>query len=177
MPSRIVIIGPSGSGKSTLARAIGARLGLPVVHLDMLFWNPGWTPSPLEVFRERVGAAAAEPSWVMDGNYTACLDTRLARAQAVVWLDLPRWIYFPRTVRRLARYYGRERGDLGAGCRERFDLAFFRDWVWAYPARRRSDHAALVAALPDGVTAVVLRSPREVRQFVTALPHSLGPLT
>jgi adenylate kinase family enzyme len=36
-PRRFLIIGPSGAGKSTLARRIGARLDIPVVHLDRLF--------------------------------------------------------------------------------------------------------------------------------------------
>jgi adenylate kinase family enzyme len=38
---RVIIIGCGGSGKSTLARQLGERTGLPVVHLDKLFWNPG----------------------------------------------------------------------------------------------------------------------------------------
>ena len=85
---------PAGRGKSTLARAIGARLDIAVVHLDALFWNPGWVQTEPAVFRARVAATAAHDAWVMDGNYTGTLDLRLARASAVIWLDLPRLVYF-----------------------------------------------------------------------------------
>src|SRR5215475_4191315 len=95
---RILIIGPSGAGKSTLARCIGERLGLPVVHLDAINWNPGWVQTEVEPFRRRVAEAAAGEAWVMDGNYSAHLDLRLPRAQAVIWLDLPRFVYFPRAL-------------------------------------------------------------------------------
>ena len=45
----------------------------------------------------------------MDGNYTTHLDLRLRRAEAVIWLDLPRSIYFPRAIWRTIRHYGRAR--------------------------------------------------------------------
>jgi adenylate kinase family enzyme len=170
---RILILGPSGAGKSTLARRIGARLDLPVVHLDAINWNPGWVQTAPEKFRERVAEQAAQDAWVMDGNYGRDLDLRLPRAQAVIWLDLPRYIYFPRAVWRSIRNYGRERADLGAGCPEKFDLAFFRDWVWTYPTRSRARYAQLMANLPAGVRGIVLRSPREVRGFEDDLPHAL----
>ena len=65
---RIVILGNAGSGKSTLARAMGKRLGVPVVHLDTLFWEPGWVEPDAEQFRQRVGEAIAGDSWVCEGT-------------------------------------------------------------------------------------------------------------
>jgi adenylate kinase family enzyme len=173
VPKRILILGPSGAGKSTLARRIGERLGIPVVHLDVINWNPGWVQTECERFRERVAEAAAGDAWVMDGNYTTHLDLRLPRAEAVIWLDLPRYVYFPRTVWRMIRNYGRERGDIGPGCPERFDLPFLRDWVWTYPTRSRAQHAELLANLPAGIHGIILRSPAEVAKFTNNLPRSL----
>jgi adenylate kinase family enzyme len=173
VPKRIVILGPSGAGKSTLARRIGERVGLAVVHLDAMYWNPGWVPSEVGRFRERIAEAAAGDAWVMDGNYTRHLDLRLPRAEAVIWLDLPRYVYFPRSVWRSLRNFGRERGDVGPGCPERFELSFFRDWVWTYPTRSRAKHAQLLANLPAGTTGIILRSAVEVAKLVNDLPRSL----
>ncbi len=173
VPKRILILGPNGAGKSTLARAIGKRIGIPVVHLDAIYWNPGWVVADRHQFREQVAERASQDDWVMDGNYTSHLDLRMPRAQAVIWLDLPRHVYFSRAVWRLIRNYGRERGDVGAGNRERFELSFFRDWVWTYPERSRSRHAELVDNLPEGICGIVLRSRAEVAMFLEDLPGSL----
>lgn len=54
---RIVVVGTSGSGKTTMARRLAERLGYPHVELDALYWEPHWTPAPVEVFRERVRQA------------------------------------------------------------------------------------------------------------------------
>lgn len=171
---RIMVIGPSGSGKSTLARVIGERLSLPVVHLDRAFWGPGWVAPETDIWRGRVADLAAAEAWVMDGSYSSTFDLRVARADAVIWLDLPRHVYFPRAVWRMIRNYGRERGDVGPGCPERFDLSFFRDWVWTYPVRGRPRDVARMESLPAHVKAVVLHSRAEVRQFVAGLPASLA---
>ena len=155
------------------ARCIGDRLGLPVVHLDALYWNPGWSPTETGHFREKMAEVAARDAWVIDGNYSSHLDLRLPRAEAVIWLDLARYIYFPRAVWRTIRNYGRERGDVGAGCPERFDWSFFRDWVWTYPTRSRPRHAELLASLPSKIHGIILRSPSQVEEFTTDLPRSL----
>ena len=51
---QVLVIGPGGSGKSTVAREFGSALGINVVHLDAVFWNPGWVETPLPRFREAV---------------------------------------------------------------------------------------------------------------------------
>ena len=77
MKRRILIIGNSGGGKSTLARQLGAKLGLPVIHLDVLFWKPGWVESGDVEFREAVAAALSTPAWICDGNFGSNWDLRM----------------------------------------------------------------------------------------------------
>jgi adenylate kinase family enzyme len=171
---RIMIIGGAGTGKSTLARHVGERLGLPVVHLDRHYWSPGWVAPEAAEWRRRVAELAGAEAWVMDGNYSGTFDLRLPRAQALIWLDLPRWVYFPRAVWRSAANYGRERADIGPGCREQFDLDFLLNWVWNYPTRSRQRTLALVQELATSKRVVVLRRPREVAAFAAGLPASLA---
>lgn len=88
---RIVILGNAGSGKSTLARTLGQRLNLPVVHLDTLFWEPGWVEPDADQFRTRVHEAINADSWVCEGNYARrTFDLRLPRTDLIIWLDTPR---------------------------------------------------------------------------------------
>ena len=49
---KIVIIGSPGAGKSTFARKLGSILKIKVVHLDRVFWQPGWKEKP-KILRDR----------------------------------------------------------------------------------------------------------------------------
>ncbi|MGD9804786.1 MAG: hypothetical protein AB7E81_08315 [Hyphomicrobiaceae bacterium] len=170
---RIMVIGPSGSGKSTLAQIMGQRLALPVVHLDRAYWKANWTPPDRDEWRCTVRRLASGETWVMDGSYASTFDLRLPRVKAVIWLDLPRYLYVSRAAWRSIRTYGQERPDLAPGCREQIDPDFFRNWVWAYPTRGRPRDAAFMQSLPAHVCSIVLRRRADVRQFVAGLPASL----
>lgn len=163
--NRVAIIGPSGAGKSTLARALGKRTGLPVYHLDAIHWKPGWVESEQEESRAKVEAVIETDQWIIDGNYSRTFKNRMARADTVIFLDLPRWRYFPRIFRRSLRYYGRTRPDMGRDCPERFDMEFTL-WVWNF--HRDSRHKILDALEQYAGSFVLhtLRSPKEVRQFL-----------
>ncbi len=49
---RVLVIGMAGSGKSTFSRALSAKTGLPVIHLDLYQWKPGWVRPSEEEWRE-----------------------------------------------------------------------------------------------------------------------------
>jgi adenylate kinase family enzyme len=173
IPHRILIMGAPGSGKSTLARTLGASLHIPVVHLDAFYWSAGWKVTAPDIFNARIAEAAAGDAWVMDGGYFNTLHLRLPRATVLIWLDLPRSVYFRRALWRSLSNYGRPRPDVGPGNHERFEIAFFRDWVWTYPARRPAQ-LKLMAELPASIHPVILRTPAAVTNFTNNLPNSLN---
>jgi len=159
MARRILVIGCSGAGKSTLARAIGARYDLPVVHLDRHYWTPGWIERGKAEWTAEVERLIAAPAWVMDGNFSASMARRAEFADAILFLDLPRWLCLLRIFKRVALGYGRARTDMAPGCPEQFDWEFLK-WVWNYPKRTRPGTLKLLETFRGPV--VTLRSKAEV---------------
>jgi adenylate kinase family enzyme len=100
--ARIMICGTSNTGKSTLAGAIGRKIGVRVVHLDLLRLKPhtDWVQRPDEEFRELHDGATLGESWVMEGNYSALMPQRLARATGIILLADSRFANFGRYLRR-----------------------------------------------------------------------------
>jgi adenylate kinase family enzyme len=164
---RVAVIGSGGAGKSTLARALGERLGIEVVHLDRLYWRPGWIPTPNEEWRALQAELVERESWIIDGNYGGTLDVRLGAADAVVFLDFPRRTTVPAVLRRWWRHRGH---DVQApGCAERLDGTFVR-WVWNYRRDSRPRALAAIAAHARHAQVVTLTTRAAVRRFLAEVP-------
>ncbi|PWK99581.1 adenylate kinase family enzyme [Pantoea allii] len=99
---RICIMGPSNSGKSTLASALARKTALPAIHLDQLYHQPhtDWQPRDEAAFLHLHHQAIHQDCWVMDGNYTHCLNARLARATGYILLDVSTLVSLLRYFRR-----------------------------------------------------------------------------
>jgi adenylate kinase family enzyme len=170
---RVAILGSAGAGKSVFARSISRRTGLPVVHLDLLFWRDGWTPAPAEEGRRDLAAAIRGDRWILDGNFLAGEtdddDARFARADTVIFLDLSRARCLRHVFKRLLRDRGRLRPDLPEGCTETFGLTLLR-WIWSYPKADRPRVLRILARLEErGADVYHLRSPSDVRRFTRRL--------
>ena len=155
---RVVILGSSGAGKTELARRLGERTGLPVVHLDRIFWREGWQPAPRDEAEAELVDVVARDRWILDGDFRGAGDARFERADTVLFLDTPRWLCIWRVLWRRVRDHGKERPDLPAS--EAFDWENLK-WIWRYPRTERSE----ILAIP-GVH--VLRSRRDVDAMVHA---------
>ena len=165
---RVLVIGISGAGKSTFSRALAARTGLPLIHLDTEFWQPGWKITPRQEWRAKVAQLVERESWIMDGNYGSSLDLRLPRADTVLWFDYPRHVCLRRVFWRIATTYGRVREDLAPGCPEQLDPEFLR-FVWDFNTKSRPQIVAMLAEHGQHVQPIVFRRDRDVARFLDRL--------
>ena len=86
---KIIVIGCPGSGKSTFSRELHQRTGIPLCHLDMLYWNADKTTVERSVFLARLSAVLSEDAWIIDGNYATTMELRMAACDTVIFLDYP----------------------------------------------------------------------------------------
>lgn len=168
---RVLVIGPGGAGKSTTAVRLAEALALPLVHLDALYWKPGWVKTADDEWRTTVERLAAEDAWVMDGNYGGTLDLRLAACDTAIFLDMPRLVCIWRVMKRAWVFRGTTRPDMREGCPERLTWEFLR-WIWTYRRKRGPDILSRLDALRGEKDVVILRSTREVDEFLRCLQRS-----
>jgi adenylate kinase family enzyme len=161
---RVVVVGSGGSGKSTFSRELGEITGLPVIHLDALYWKPNWITTPSDEWADIVRREVEKPVWIMDGNFGGTRETRMKGADTIIVLDLPRWLCMYRIFKRLAIFYNKRRPDMAEGCNEKVDLEFI-SWVWNY---KRTSRVRLLKELEQhsAKNVVILKSRREVTEFL-----------
>ncbi|MBD8207388.1 AAA family ATPase [Microbacterium sp. CFBP 8790] len=170
-PRRVVVAGVSGVGKTTLARRIARVLGVPHTEIDALFHGPEWTPR-LD-FLDDVRALTAQTAWVTEWQYTEARPLLTARADLLVWLDLPfATVTLPRVIgRTLRRRLRRER--LWNGNVEPSLLTFFtdREHIVRWSISTRNNYRERIPSLRADLPVVRLRRVSDVERWLT------GPLS
>ena len=167
---RVMIVGGPGSGKSTLARVLGEATGLPVHHMDHIHHLPDWQPRPMAEKREMARAVTEGDAWIFEGGMSSTYAERAARADTLIWLDLPVGLRLWRVTARLWRYYGQNRPDMAEGCTETlgWHTLEFYDWILRTRRAQRRKIADLVATARPGLAVHHLRSRRDVAAFSAA---------
>ena len=173
---RVIVTGMAGSGKSTFSLALAAKTGLPVVHLDLHYWKPGWVAPSAAEWREKQHGLLAGEAWIADGNYHETLDLRLERADTVVFLDLPWWLCAGRAFLRGFRMPG----ELPKGCDYSAWQRLRDEWrlavrIWR---KRRSEperEREIISQHGQHVALHVLRSKQAVADFLDGVDTDRPP--
>lgn len=165
---RIIIIGCGGAGKSTLARKLGEKTGIPVVHLDQIWWAPGhWQHLEREEFDRRLMEEVEKPRWILDGNFNRTLEVRLEKCDTVIYLDFSRMACLRSWMGRVIKNWGHARADMAEGCTEWFDPEMAR-WIWRFNRDNRQRYYGLLGGL-EGKQVYILKNRREVERFLKEL--------
>ena len=165
---RIMIMGPCGSGKSTVARTIGQKLKLPVYHMDQLYWNPGWQAGSAEVLSHRLNEITESEEWIIDGNFSRSLESRLRRSDTIIYLDYSTWRCFWRILKRISKYKNQVRPDMAEGCPEKFDLNFMH-YVLVWNLQNRKKMMKILAGEEKSKHVVIAKNDRELQNSIDEL--------
>jgi adenylate kinase family enzyme len=157
------VIGRAGSGKTTYALRLGRALGLPVTHLDAMYWTQDWREVDRELFESRQNEAVQSEDWVIDGGYLASdgWRARAERADVIVIAEAPLIVCLWRVVQRA---FARRalRPDRAPGGGEQLSL-YFLWWTATWGVR----HRHLARRLEAGGHRILLaRNARDLDSFI-----------
>ncbi|MEO1235120.1 MAG: hypothetical protein AAFZ18_40155 [Myxococcota bacterium] len=148
-----------------------------MLQLDAVRHAGGWDSIDDEELARKVRdwLDAHPDGWVCDGNYSAVREQVVARAEGLVFLDLPLRITLPRLVVRSFDRSWSGRPVYGPGsARESFRMLFGSQSILLYALttfhRKRRQRRGWAEALRAEMSVHILESPSEVSRFLEALP-------
>jgi hypothetical protein len=175
----VAILGPAGAGKSRLARELAGTLGIEVIHLDRLYWKPGWVASPEAEWEAVQRREVARASWIADGLQEGRKTSQLwlDAADTIVFIDAPPLTCIWRVAKR--RLDGKEGPEMPADCKPApVYLAFprFLRFLWLYRRTIRADLLDDLARRHQTQDVIVLRNDEDVESFLARVKARRTPL-
>jgi adenylate kinase family enzyme len=176
---RINVIGTSGSGKSTFSKELAAKMDIPYLEMDKIFWGPDWTLPEDEVFFKKLESKLSGDGWVLDGNYTRTTAIKWQKVELVIWLDFSLFIVMSRIISRaIGRVVTQVELWEGTGNRESFKKLFSRDsivlWSWnTYRSNRKKYTEMMADENFSHIKFVRLREPREAQELLDYIDKTL----
>lgn len=157
---RVLVIGCPGAGKTYFAKKLSEIIGLPVVHMDNLYWNKDKTSVSQEELTRRLIPYLEEDCWIIDGNYHQTLELRLKYATDVFFLKMPR----EECIEGILERIDQPRDDI-PWVETKKDAVELISWTIDYEARTKADEEALLSKYPN-INIYVLYTRDEVNNYL-----------
>lgn len=100
---KAIVIGCPGSGKTTFSEKLAQCTGLPLIYLDAIWHKPDRTHISRAEFDARLQEIREQEAWIMDGNYSRTMETRLQMCDTVFLFDLPAEVCLQGAIARLGK--------------------------------------------------------------------------
>lgn len=165
---KIMVIGCCGAGKSTMSRKIHSITGLPLIHLDQIFWSAGWVEPDRDEWIDNNKKIVQNNHWIIDGNYGSTMDIRIKEADTIVYIDRPTYICLFRVLKRMISNYKKSRMDMPDGCPERLDFEFLK-YVAFFNKIKRPNILIKLNAVKKEKQVFVLKNQKENETFISNL--------
>jgi adenylate kinase family enzyme len=175
----VAILGPAGAGKSRLARELAAMLGIEVIHLDRLYWKPGWVASPEAEWEAVQRRELARASWIADGLQEGRETSQLwlDAADTIVFIDARPLTCIWRVARR--RLDGKEGPEVPADSKPAPVYRAFPKllrFLWLYRRTIRPELLEDLARREKRQNVAVLRTDEDVDRFLAGVKAHQAPL-
>ena len=106
--NKVIVIGCPGSGKTTFAEKLNKLTGLPLFYLDAIWHKADKTHISREEFDNKLKEIDKLDKWIIDGNYSRTIETRIKMCDTVILFDLPTEICLMGATERI----GKQRNDM-----------------------------------------------------------------
>ena len=157
---KIIVIGCPGSGKTTFAEKLKDKIGLPLFYLDAIWHKPDRTHISRDEYDARLAEILALDSWIIDGNYSRTIESRISACDTIFLFDLPVEICLDGAISRL---------DKG-----RYDMPWIdtelnpnlKREIEEFPSKNLPTIYALIDKYNAGKTVIVFKSREQADAFL-----------
>ena len=157
---RVIVIGCPGSGKTTFAEKLRDKSNLPLFYLDAIWHKPDRTHISREEYDKRLAEILALDAWIIDGNYSRTIESRIAACDTVFLFDLPSEVCLDGAISRLGK--------------NRYDMPWIdteldpklKAEIEEFSSKNLPSIYALIDKYRDGRDIVVFKSREEADEFL-----------
>ena len=145
---RVLVVGCPGSGKSRFSLRLREKTGLPLIHLDNVWWRPDRSHITREAFDQRLAELLRGERWIIEGDYSRTCETRIRACETVIFLDYEEAVCMQGIIERV----GQARPDI-PWTEQRLDPELAA-MVRGYRAKERPVLLELLARYPEKRTLI-----------------------
>ncbi len=174
---KVVVIGSPGSGKSYLSSYLGNYMNLEVIHLDDHYWKENWTEPSKEVWEKKVLELTEAKSWIIEGNFSSTLRSRLEKCDLVIYLDFSTCVCLLSVIKRhLSIKLGNKNLlplHVRDGSKASDGIFKFLLYVFLFKRNNRKAMIKMLNEICDGKKVIVFKNRKSVNKIINKMEKEI----